>query len=260
MFHAVAFSAQNVTLYIDETTTAKTESGFMLTVYGSSESEDFFSHKWQSVDIEIKDAKGNTVDDSTETAKNGMWEFYETDISSLSDGNIEITATMHNQDGAVLASITHGVFKDTSFSFNEFLQNNLALMIFLLMVVLLLLGFPMKIPLIAGTTLGIFLLFQGDFSQMQFMVQQMMAGIRPAALIAVPMFILSADIMTRGHSAEKLIDLVMAFVRHVKGGLAISTAGACTMFGAVSGSTQATVVAVGSPLRPRLKKGGYKDS
>ena len=39
---------------------------------------------------------------------------------------------------------------------------------------------------------------------------------------------------------------------HVKGGLAISTAGACTMFGAVSGSTQATVVAVGGPLRPRL--------
>ncbi|MGM0519062.1 MAG: TRAP transporter large permease [Campylobacterota bacterium] len=140
------------------------------------------------------------------------------------------------------------------------MQNHLAGSIFALMVVLLLLGFPMKIPLIAGTTLGIFLIFGTDFSKMQFMIQQMMAGIRPAALIAVPMFILSADIMTRGHSAEKLIDLVMAFVRHIKGGLAVSTAGACTMFGAVSGSTQATVVAIGSPLRPRLKKGGYKDS
>jgi tripartite ATP-independent transporter DctM subunit len=52
----------------------------------------------------------------------------------------------------------------------------------------------------------------------------------------------------------------MAFVRHRKGGLAISTAAACTMFGAVSGSTQATVVAIGSPLRPRMLEAGYKDS
>ena len=88
----------------------------------------------------------------------------------------------------------------------------------------------------------------------------MMAGIRPASLIAVPMFILAADIMTRGQSAGRLIDMVMKFVGHVKGGLAVSTATACTLFGAVSGSTQATVVAVGSPLRPRMLKAGYKDS
>jgi C4-dicarboxylate transporter, DctM subunit len=136
---------------------------------------------------------------------------------------------------------------------------DLAWTIFILMIVLLLLGFPMMIPLIIGATVGFLVLF-GNFDKMQFMIQQMMAGIRPPALIAIPMFILSADIMTRGKSAEKLIDLVMAFVKHIKGGLAISTAGACTLFGAVSGSTQATVVAVGSPLRPRLQKGGYKDS
>ncbi len=136
---------------------------------------------------------------------------------------------------------------------------DLAWTIFIIMVVLLLLGFPMMIPLIIGAIVGFLALF-GDFERMQFMIQQMMAGIRPATLIAVPMFILSADIMTRGKSAEKLIDLVMAFVKHIKGGLAISTAGACTLFGAVSGSTQATVVAIGSPLRPRLQKGGYKDS
>lgn len=135
----------------------------------------------------------------------------------------------------------------------------MALMIFSIMIVLLLLGFPMMIPLIAGATVGFYELF-GDFSRMEFMIQQMMGGIRPASLIAVPMFILSADIMTRGHSAGRLIDLVMSFVRHIKGGLAVSTAGACTMFGAVSGSTQATVVAIGSPLRPKLKAGGYKDS
>ena len=95
---------------------------------------------------------------------------------------------------------------------------------------------------------------------MDFMVQQFLAGIRPASLIAVPMFILAADIMTRGQSADRLIDMVMKFIGHVKGGLAVSTATACTLFGAVSGSTQATVVAVGSPLRPRMLKAGYQDS
>ncbi|MEX3007639.1 TRAP transporter large permease [Hoeflea sp. TYP-13] len=135
----------------------------------------------------------------------------------------------------------------------------MALTIFLIMIVLLLLGFPMMIPLIVATFVGFIMMF-GDISKMEFMVQQMMAGIRPASLIAVPMFILAADIMTRGHSANRLIDMVMKFVGHIKGGLAVSTAAACTLFGAVSGSTQATVVAVGSPLRPRMLKAGYKDS
>jgi C4-dicarboxylate transporter, DctM subunit len=131
--------------------------------------------------------------------------------------------------------------------------------IFSVMIILLLLGFPMMIPLIAGAFVGFYWMF-GGFGQLETMVQQMMAGIRPASLIAVPMFIFAADIMTRGQSAGRLIDLVMSFVGHVRGGLAISTAAACTMFGAVSGSTQATVVAVGTPLRPRMLKAGYKDS
>ena len=135
----------------------------------------------------------------------------------------------------------------------------MALTIFLIMIVLLLLGFPMMIPLLVATFTGFVFMF-GDLGKMDFMVQQIMAGIRPASLIAVPMFILAADIMTRGQSANRLIDMVMMFVGHIKGGLAVSTATACTLFGAVSGSTQATVVAVGSPLRPRMLKAGYKDS
>jgi len=131
--------------------------------------------------------------------------------------------------------------------------------IFSIMIVLLLMGFPMMIPLIVGAFVGFLSLF-GGLSQMETMIQQMMAGIRPASLIAVPMFIFAADIMTRGQSAGRLIDMVMAFVGHLRGGLAIATAGACTMFGAVSGSTQATVVAIGSPLRPRMQKAGYGDS
>ncbi|MCW7754288.1 TRAP transporter large permease [Desulfobotulus sp. H1] len=127
------------------------------------------------------------------------------------------------------------------------------------MIVLLLLGFPMMIPLIVGAIIGFYITFDG-FSQMNILIQQLMGGIRPTALIAVPMFIFAAEIMTRGHSAERLVNMVMAFIGHIKGGLAVSTAASCTLFGAVSGSTQATVVAVGSPLRPRMLEAGYKDS
>ncbi|MFI0397123.1 TRAP transporter large permease [Paracoccus jiaweipingae] len=131
--------------------------------------------------------------------------------------------------------------------------------IFTVMVVLLLIGFPMMIPLIVGAGVGFVMLF-GDLSQMETLIQQMLTGIRPTSLIAVPLFIFAADIMTRGQSADRLIDLVMSFVGHLRGGLAVSTAAACTLFGAVSGSTQATVVAVGGPLRPRMLQAGYKDS
>lgn len=135
----------------------------------------------------------------------------------------------------------------------------MAMIMFSVMVLLLLLGFPMMVPLIAGATIGFVMMFNG-LGQMDTLIQQIIAGIRPASLIAVPMFILAADIMTRGTSAERLINMVMSFVGHIKGGLAVSTATSCTLFGAVSGSTQATVVAVGSPLRPRMLKAGYKDS
>ncbi|WP_206456104.1 TRAP transporter large permease [Aurantimonas marina] len=127
----------------------------------------------------------------------------------------------------------------------------------LTMVVLLLLGFPMMIPLIAATMVAFF--FYLPIGP-EIMVQQMLAGIRPAALIAVPMFILAADIITKGHSADRLIDMVMKFVGHIRGGLGVATAASCTLFGAVSGSTQATVVAIGGPLRPRMLKSGYSDS
>jgi tripartite ATP-independent transporter DctM subunit len=135
----------------------------------------------------------------------------------------------------------------------------MGMIMFAAMVLLLMLGFPMMIPLTIGALIGFYMMFDG-FGQMGTFIQQMLGGIRPAALIAVPMFILAADIMTRGQSANRLINMVMAFIGHIKGGLAVSTAASCTLFGAVSGSTQATVVAVGSPLRPKMLEAGYKDS
>ena len=127
-----------------------------------------------------------------------------------------------------------------------------------LMLVLLLLGFPMLIPLLGATMLGFFVFFSG--MKPEIMIQQIIGGIKPSALIAVPMFIFAADIITKGHSADRLLDLVMRFVGHLKGGLAVTAATTCALFGAVSGSTQATVVAVGGPLRPKMLAAGYKDS
>lgn len=132
--------------------------------------------------------------------------------------------------------------------------------IFLLVVMLglLLLGFPMKVPLIAATLLGMLLFYPGIDPEV--LIQQMIGGVKPASLIAVPMFILAADIMTRGQAADRLLALVQSFIGHRRGGLPITTAVTCTVFGALSGSTQATVVAIGGPIRPKLLKAGYPDS
>ena len=131
-------------------------------------------------------------------------------------------------------------------------------LMFAVMIILLLAGFPMKMPLISAAALGLFVYFPN--MNMQILIQQMIGGVKPAALVAVPMFILAADIITRGHSADRLIDVVMSFMGHIKGGLAISVTGTCALFGAVCGSTQATVVAVGGAMRPRMLKSGYNDS
>jgi tripartite ATP-independent transporter DctM subunit len=126
------------------------------------------------------------------------------------------------------------------------------------MVVLLFMGFPMMVPLTAAAlalTLAYF-----AFIDPMVLIQQMIGGVKPTVLTAVPMFIFAADIMTKGHTADRLLEVVSRFVGHLRGGLPITTAVSCTLFGAVSGSTQATVVAMGGPLRPRLLEAGYKDS
>ncbi len=126
------------------------------------------------------------------------------------------------------------------------------------MVVLLLLGFPMLVPLVAAALVLLFTEY--GFLSPAMLVQQMVGGVKPAVLTAVPLFIFAADLMIRGHTAQRLLDLVESLVGHLRGGLPITTALSCTLFGAVSGSTQATVVAMGGPLRPKLLHAGYRDS
>lgn len=126
------------------------------------------------------------------------------------------------------------------------------------MVVLLLLGFPMLVPLLAASLMLLFL--ELDMNNVSLLMGQMISGVQSWALAAVPLFIFAADVMTRGHTSQRLLDLVQSFVGHLRGGLPITTAASCTLFGAVSGSTQATVVAMGGPMRPKLIEKGYSDS
>ncbi|MCM3588780.1 TRAP transporter large permease [Mesobacillus maritimus] len=127
-----------------------------------------------------------------------------------------------------------------------------------IMVVLLLLNFPMMIPLIVAPIAVAFIFFPN--LRPELLMDQLLTGIESPVLLAVPLFIFAADIMTSGKTSNRLLDFIGSFVGHLRGGYAVTTSAACTLFGAISGSTQATVVAIGKPMRERLLKVGYKDS
>ncbi|SDJ32045.1 TRAP transporter large permease [Salimicrobium halophilum] len=126
-----------------------------------------------------------------------------------------------------------------------------------IMVILLLLNFPMLVPLMVAPLIVLFIYFPN--MDPTIMMQQFSTGIEAYVLLAVPLFIFAADIMTTGKTSNRLLDFIGSFIGHIRGGYAVTTAAACTLFGAISGSTQATVVAIGTPMRERLLKIGYKD-
>jgi tripartite ATP-independent transporter DctM subunit len=122
----------------------------------------------------------------------------------------------------------------------------------------LLLGFPFMVVLLGSLIMYIYV-YMPTFNT-NVMAQQLVTGIIPPALVCVPMFILAANIITSGHAAKKLINMVKSFVGHIPGGLPITANASCTLFGAVSGSTQATVAAIGGTMRPMLLEAGYPSS
>lgn len=126
-----------------------------------------------------------------------------------------------------------------------------------IMAVLFILNFPMYIAMIVAP-LAVIINYFPNLNPL-LATQQLIAGVSPIVLLAVPMFIFAADIMSAGQTSNRLLDFIDTFVGHIHGGMAITTAATCTVFGAISGSTQATVVAIGKPMRERLIKGGYED-
>ncbi|AOY75276.1 TRAP transporter large permease [Clostridium formicaceticum] len=126
-----------------------------------------------------------------------------------------------------------------------------------IMFLLFLLNFPMFIAMILAP-LAVIVTYFPNLNPL-LATQQLIAGVSPIVLLAVPMFIFAADIMCAGQTSNRLLDFVDTFVGHIHGGMAITTAATCTIFGAISGSTQATVVAIGKPMRNRLLSSGYED-
>lgn len=127
----------------------------------------------------------------------------------------------------------------------------------IIMIILFLLNFPMFIAMIMAP-LAVILVYFPNLDPL-LATQQLIAGVSPIVLLSVPMFIFAADIMSVGQTSNRLLDFVDTFVGHIHGGMAITTAATCTLFGAISGSTQATVVAIGKPMRTRLINSGYED-
>lgn len=77
------------------------------------------------------------------------------------------------------------------------------------------------------------------------------------ALLAVPFFIFAGGIMGQGGLSKRLVNWVLAFVGNLRGSLALTSVGTCTVFGAVSGSSPATVAAIGGVLYQPLREAGY---
>lgn len=86
---------------------------------------------------------------------------------------------------------------------------------------------------------------------------KMLNGIDSFVLLAVPLFILAANLMNHGKISQKLIDLALSLVGHIRGGLAHANILVSMMFAGVSGAAQADTAGVGKILIPSMKKEGY---
>ena len=89
--------------------------------------------------------------------------------------------------------------------------------------------------------------------------QRMFSGLDSFPLMAIPFFILAANIMGRGGLSVRLIRFVQSLVGHLPGGLGITTVLTCAIFGAITGSSASTIVAAGGILYPALRQAGYPE-
>ena len=128
------------------------------------------------------------------------------------------------------------------------------LIIFSLLVVLMLTGMPISISL--GLTVLSFLFFLTDVP-VEAVALKLFTGIEKFEIMAIPFFILAGNFLTHGGVARRMIKFATAMVGHFYGGLGLGGVLACALFAAVSGSSPATVVAIGSILMPAMVKAGF---
>ncbi|MFS0755026.1 TRAP transporter large permease subunit [Noviherbaspirillum sp. 1P10PC] len=129
-----------------------------------------------------------------------------------------------------------------------------ALIIFVLLLALMLTGMPISISL--GLTVLTFLFTMTEVP-IESVALKLFTGIEKFEIMAIPFFILAGNFLTHGGVARRMINFATAMVGHWHGGLALGGVVACALFAAVSGSSPATVVAIGSIIMPAMVRQGY---
>ncbi|KAB7615624.1 TRAP transporter large permease [Amylibacter sp. SFDW26] len=127
--------------------------------------------------------------------------------------------------------------------------------LFSLVIGLMLLGAPIAVSL--GLSSILFLLFYSDSSLASIAQTLFEAFEGHSTLLAIPFFILASSFMSTGGVAKRIIRFSIALVGHFRGGLAIASVLACMIFAALSGSSPATVVAIGSIVIAAMRQVGY---
>ena len=127
-------------------------------------------------------------------------------------------------------------------------------LIFLLLLALMLTGMPVSISL--GLTVLTFLFTMTDVP-VQAVALKLFSSIEKFEIMAIPFFILAGNFLTHGGVARRMIQFATSMVGHWHGGLALAGVLACALFAAVSGSSPATVVAIGSIILPAMVRQGY---
>ena len=129
------------------------------------------------------------------------------------------------------------------------------LVLFLMVIGFLMIGVPIAIALGLSSILFLLVLSDTSLASIAQTLFQAMAG--HYTLLAIPFFILASSFMSTGGVARRIIDFSIACVGHFPGGLAIAGVFACMLFAALSGSSPATVVAIGSIVIAGMQKVGY---
>ncbi|MCR9089148.1 MAG: TRAP transporter large permease [Rhodobacteraceae bacterium] len=126
-------------------------------------------------------------------------------------------------------------------------------LIFITLFLLLILGVPIGAAIGLSVIVG---MFAGDIQSI-FLVQKLVTSLDSFPLLAVPFFVMAGELMQKGSMAERLLALSRSLVGHITGGTAHISVLTSLFFGALSGSSPATVAAVGGIMVPKMKEEGY---
>jgi C4-dicarboxylate transporter, DctM subunit len=129
-------------------------------------------------------------------------------------------------------------------------------LIFVLLLAMMLVGMPISIAL--GLTVLTFL-FTLTTVPLDSVALKLFTGIEKFEIMAIPFFILAGNFLTHGGVARRMINFATAMIGHWHGGLGLAAVMACALFAAVSGSSPATVVAIGSIILPAMAKQGFPE-